>query len=63
MVSDIKAKRKESPILKKIVITTICKIDKQGPTGNYIQYLITTYDGKESGKVYKYIYLYRYVYI
>ena len=62
MVSDIKAKRKDGPIFKKIAITTIYKIDKQqGLTRNYIQYLVTIYNGKESEKEYilhKYLYKY-----
>ena len=42
--------------------TTTCKIDKQqGPIGNYIHYLIITYDGKEPKK--EYIYNWIYVYI
>ena len=61
MVSDIKAKRKDGPIFKKIAITTIYKIDKQqGLTRNYIQYLVTIYNGKESEKEYilhKYLYI------
>ena len=40
--------------------TIIYKIDKQqGPTdstGNYIQYLVITYNGKESEREYIYIY-------
>ena len=36
--------------------TTVCKTDKQqGPTentGNYIQYLVINYNGKESEKTY-----------
>ena len=55
--------------------TTIYKIDKQqGPTystGNYIQYLVITYTGKESEKgvqqsdsvIQIYIDIYRYIYI
>ena len=39
--------------------TTIYKIGKQGPnvysTGNYIQYLVITYNGKESEKEQIYI--------
>ena len=27
-------------------------------TGNYIQYLVITYNGKESGKEYLYLYIY-----
>ena len=40
--------------------TTIYKIDKQGPTAcstwNYIQYLVITYNGKESEKENIYVY-------
>ena len=35
--------------------TTMYEIDKQGPTvytGNYTQYSVITYEGKESGKDY-----------
>ena len=42
--------------------TTIYKIDnQQGPLyspGNYIQYLVITYNGKESKKEYIYMYIY-----
>ena len=51
--------------------TTIYKINNKGllySTGNYIQYLVIIYNGKESEKeyimcIYIYIYIYIYVYI
>ena len=43
--------------------TIVYKINKDllCNTMNYIQYLVTTYDGKESGKEYIYIYIYTHV--
>ena len=32
-------------------------------TGNYAQYLVITYNGKESEKNFTYIYIYIYIYI
>ena len=50
--------------------TIVYKINKDllCSTMNYIQYLIITYDGKESGKdyikdIYIYIYMYIYIYV
>ena len=42
--------------------TIVYKINKDllCSTMNYIQYLVITYDGKESGKEYIYIYIYIY---
>ena len=41
-----------------IIIYTIDNKDLLYGTGNYIQYLVTTYNGKESEKAYIYIYIY-----
>ena len=63
--------RKQTSLQKEIVVlgginkefgisihTTIYKINKDPPynTGNYIQYLVITYNGKESEKEYIYVY-------
>ena len=46
-----------------LIDTTIYKINNKDllySTGNYIQYLIVTYKGKESENIYTHIYIYVY---
>ena len=49
--------------------TSIYKMDKQGPTWNYIQYPVINHIGKEYGKecvyvnIYMYVCMYIYIYI